>query len=274
MATGKGVRIGVVDTGIDVGHPDLKGRVVRAMTVLSGKRSSFTGDVHGTAGAGVIAARANNDGGIVGVAPDSRVVALKACWAVEERPWSAECDSYTLLQAIDVALEERVQVLNLSLSGPPDPALTLILEHALDKGITVVAAFDPEQGDLGGFPASLPGAISVMEAPIEGHEGVHAGRPTGAALAAPGLDILTTIPRGAYDFHSGSSLAAAHVSGMVALLLERHPEMTPPEILERLRATSRSYSAEATGETLWMADACAALASDPAACLADGRGPT
>ena len=133
VATGKGVKVGVVDTGLDLDHPDLRGRVAGAGNFVESGERSFTSDVHGTAVAGILAAAANNQVGIVGVAPEALLYAFKACWQEPPASRQAVCDSYTLARAVDAALGQGVQVLNLSLSGPPDPFLSRLLGAALAK---------------------------------------------------------------------------------------------------------------------------------------------
>ncbi len=256
-ATGKGVQVAVIDTGVDLDHPDLRGRVTAAGNFVDRGEQTFTSDVHGTAVAGVIAAAAGNEVGIAGVAPDAQLLALKACWPEAPGARQALCNSYTLAKAVDFALTSRAQVLNFSLTGPPDPLLGRLLKSALERGIAVVAAADPR----GGFPASLDGVLAVMATgPGPGvGPGVREVRPAPARrahLAAPGVDILSTVPRASYDFFTGSSLAAAEVSGVAALLLERRPRLTPAQIAAAILQTSRPSAPGEAGTV----DACAALA--------------
>lgn len=261
LATGRGVRVAVIDTGVDFDHPELAGRVRKANNFVSFGEPTFTGDVHGTAVAGVIAADANNREGIVGIAPEAEILALKACWPEATGSRQAACNTYTLAQAIESALAEGAQVLNLSLAGPEDPLLARLLEKALARGVLVVAAAAERPGE-GGFPASLPGVVAVRAAGLEG--GVPRGPAGGGAprgVAAPGVDILAPVPRGAYDFFSGSSLAAAQVSGVVALLLERRPGLSSTELVSLLRQTGHFTSPAAAEDeaAVPLVDACRAL---------------
>jgi subtilisin family serine protease len=257
IATGKGVRVAVVDTGIDFDHPDLRGRVVKAQNLVdSTGAGTFTTEIHGTAVAGVIAATAGNDIGIAGVAPGAEIYALKACWQQAPGGWEAVCNSYTLAKAVDFAILQDSQVLNFSLAGPPDPLLGRLIGTALAKGIVVVAADggSPSQS----FPASQEGVLGVQGlGDGKGNSPAPAGRGPGPALAAPAVDIVTTVPKGSYDFFSGSSLAAAQVSGVAALLLEKDPRLTPARIAEVIRKTARPLNPDHLAQV----DACAALVS-------------
>ncbi len=196
LATGKGVRIALVDTGVDFDHPDLRDRVVGAKSFVDRGEQSFTTDFHGTAVAGVIAATANNDVGIAGVAPGAKLYALKACWQQPPAAREAVCNSYTLAKAVDFAIVQGAQVLNFSLGGPPDPLIGRLIGHALSKGIVVVAA---DGGPSRDFPASYQGVIG-----IRGSDDRKAGPAAPAAasgalppkLTAPAVDILTTVPKG------------------------------------------------------------------------------
>lgn len=228
LATGRGVRVALVDTGVDFDHPDLRGRVRVRRSFVPGGETDFARDVHGTAVAGLLAAGAGNGVGIVGVAPEAELMALKACWSDPPGARTAACDSYTLARALDFANGERPRVVNLSLGGPPDPLLARLLARAEERGILVVAAADPTGESP--FPASLPSVLSVS---AEGPGGA------GAALAAPGADLLSTGPAGAYDFFDGASFAAAQVAGAAALLVERRPELTPAELRRLLIAGAR-----------------------------------
>ena len=262
-ATGKGVKVAVIDTGIDVDHPDLHGRIAKVSNFVDRGEQSFTSDIHGTAVAGVLAAGADNEVGIAGTAPDAEIYALKACWPQPPGSRQAICDSYTLAKAIDYAIVERAQILNFSLSGPPDPLLGRLVKAALDRGIAVVAA--APDGRAASFPASLGGVIAVLGSDQDGnlrsplappHEPQH-----DPMLAAPGVDVLTTVPHASYDFFTGSSLAAAEVSGVAALLLERNAKLTPAQLGALIRKTARPLRLPG-GEAdsgVSLVDACAAV---------------
>ncbi|HEX6136497.1 MAG TPA: S8 family serine peptidase [Casimicrobiaceae bacterium] len=263
VSTGKGVRVAVVDTGVDVDHPDLRGRFISTANFVDGGERSFATDRHGTAVAGVIGARASDARGIVGIAPDASLIAAKACWYAKPRTEKAVCSSWTLAKAIDFAIGEHAQVINLSLSGPSDALVGRLLTAAEAQGIAVVAAA-AEQGASPGFPAALEPVIAVIASDANGRADPPRWVESKRALAAPGIDILTTAPRGAHDFVSGSSLAAAEVSGVVALLLEGRPDATPAELRAVLQLTKRPVAAAAGGpaaSSLGLVDACAALSA-------------
>ncbi|MEA2692688.1 MAG: hypothetical protein QOJ16_2075 [Acidobacteriota bacterium] len=258
-ATGKGVKVAVIDTGVDLDHPDLRGRIAKANNFVDRGEQSFTSDIHGTAVAGVLAAGAGNEVGIAGTAPEAEIFALKACWPQPPGSRQAVCDSYTLAKAIDFAILEHAQILNFSLSGPPDPLLGRLVKAALDRGITVVAA--APDGRASGFPAALGGVIAVLGSDQDGNLRSPLASPHEPMLAAPGVDILTTVPHGSYDFFTGSSLAAAEVSGIAALLLERNAKLTPAQLAALIRKTARPMhlpGGEADA-TVSLVDACAAV---------------
>jgi len=259
-ATGKGVKVAVVDTGVETNHPDLRGRIVATANFVDGGEQTFAQDSHGTAVAGVIAARADNGVGIFGIAPEAEIIALKACWQRTTQAPGAFCSSWTLAKAVDFALQNGAQVLNFSLAGPPDALLARLIATAVQRQITIVAAV-LEEGERGpGFPASLETVIAIRTSDPRGQVHSAVGKYP-AALAAPGIDILTTAPHEAYDFLSGSSLATAHVTGIVALLLEQEPHLTPAQIHALLRTTAQPVAgaASATQGPTGIVDACAAL---------------
>jgi hypothetical protein len=230
---GSGVRVALVDTGVDVAHPDLRGRVEAQRNFVDADAAAFARDVHGTAVAGVIAAIANNGIGIAGIAPDVRLLAYKACWADPAGRDSAVCNSFTLAQAIAAAIATRADVINLSLAGPSDPLLTRIVREGQRKGAVFVGAAPPD-GAARGFPGDVPGVLMV-DAP-----GRRSGTP--AALVAPGTDVLTLVPGAHYDFASGSSLAAAQTSAVVALLLAADKRLRGDELARLLERTSQTVT--------------------------------
>lgn len=203
MSTGAGVRVAVIDSGVDARHPDLAGQI--AMNENFADDHPLVAESHGTAVAGVIAARADNRQGIAGVAPRARLMALRACWQAAAA--DTVCSTLSLAKALHAAIQQGAQIINLSLSGPPDRLLASLLDQAAARGISVVAAVgSPAQP----FPANHPGVLAVGSAPP---------LPAGAVLA-PGTDITCPAVSGGWALYSGSSFSAAHVSGLLALLRE------------------------------------------------------
>jgi subtilisin family serine protease len=249
ITTGKYVRVAEVDTGVELDHPDLAGRVWLARNFVDDRGD--VAEAHGTAVAGIIAARADDGIGIAGVAPESRLMVLRACWTTGG---AALCSSFTLAKALQFALDQKAQVINLSLGGPRDRLLERLLDIALLRGITVVGAADPEIPD-GGFPASHRGVLAVAG------DDVHDASEN--ILLGPGRDIPTTTVGQKWGFVTGSSFAAAHVSGLVALLRELAPELSPQQMREALAQRSLSSVAASHRD---MVDACAAVAKIGGAC--------
>lgn len=223
VTTGRGVKIAVIDTGVDTQHPDLQGQITYTENMAPEPSNHDLADIHGTAVAGVISALPDNGIGIAGIAPDAEILAFRACWPDKPNSLAARCNSFTLALALNQAIRMESQIINLSLSGPEDFLLKALVEKALEKGIVVVAAVPGKQQE-GGFPANIPGVIAVGQA----------ADVRNPQMQAPGQDILTTVPHQAYDFMTGSSFAAPHVAGLSALLLQLHPDWHAADIKRRL----------------------------------------
>jgi hypothetical protein len=204
LSTGRGVRVAVIDSKVDARHPDLLGQVVIDRDFVEPR--AMAPEAHGTAVAGVIAAKAGNGLGIAGVAPDARVMALRACWQAAA---GTVCDSLSLAKALYFAIDHGAGVINLSLAGPADLLLARLIDLAGARGVAVVASYDRELPG-GGFPASEPGVVAVSDKPVD--------RPGPLVYSAPGRDVPTTEPGGGWGMVDGSSFAAAHVSGLIALI--------------------------------------------------------
>ncbi|MGA2188669.1 MAG: S8 family serine peptidase [Steroidobacteraceae bacterium] len=245
---GASVRVAVIDTGAAVDHPDLPARILTRNFVDNDARS-FLEDTHGTAVAGVIAAVPNNGVGIVGIAPDVKLLLFKACWRVALTGAKAACNSFTLAQALSAAIEDHADIINLSLAGPSDPLLTRLVGRAVDAGIIVVGAV-PADGLRNSFPTNIGAVIAV--------DSIESGHADPRVLRAPGRDVISLAPDGHYDFYSGSSLATAEVSGLIALLRAQRPHLSAHEA-EALLAGSAGAPA---GDSAAAApNACAALAT-------------
>lgn len=225
------VRVAVIDTAVDDAHPDLKGAVEERFDAIGAAAPARTLD-HGTAVAGAIAAR----GRLKGVDPYVRILAARAFDSEGAGPIG---ETLWLLQAIDWAARERARVVNLSFAGPPDPALHAILAAAAAKGMTLIAAAGnagPNSPPL--YPAADPAALAVTatDADDKLYKNANVGRYI--AVAAPGVDVLLPAPRASYALQTGTSVSAALVSGVVALMLERRPAASPAEIRKWLAATA------------------------------------
>jgi subtilisin family serine protease len=231
IATGKNVVVGIVDTGVDRRHPELTDNIVYSRNLVDDDQASFDSDEHGTAVAGVIASAADNDLGIVGVAPDVQLMIFKAC-RQEKVSRRTSCDSLSIIEALSDVLVQQPDILNLSLSGPRDAIIERLLREVYRDGIVVLAAVDESRGLAGSFPANMEEVIAVGTA-------LNLGGGVANVLLAPGTDMLTTAPGATYGFKSGSSIATAYVSGIVALMKERNPALSNADVYADLRASTR-----------------------------------
>jgi subtilisin family serine protease len=248
LSRGEGVRVAIIDTGADIQHPDLHGSIAVAANFVDGDDAQFRRDRHGTEVAGVIAAVANNREGIVGVAPNARLLIFKACWQTGSDADAALCNSFTLARALAAAFDAHAQVINMSLAGPDDPLVGDLIREGLRRGMLFVGAADSAAGADG-----IMHRAGVIEIASEDSRSA-----IDTALYAPGREILTLLPDGHYDFASGASIATAQVSGVVALMLARDPGLSAPAAYRVLRDTSsrpNSASSLSTGGV----DACAAV---------------
>jgi hypothetical protein len=243
---GEGVRVAIVDTGIDAGHPDLAGRVAKQENFVDGGKNER--DRHGTAVAGVIAAVENNSQGIVGIAPAARLYSMRACWPAPHDDAHAVCSTLTLAKALAAAIEARMDIVNLSLTGPSDPLLTRLVDVGLRRGVVFVGATPPNGGG-NAFPTGIPGVISV--------DAAGANSSADSVLFAPASEVLTLVPDGRYDFLSGSSLAAASVSGGIALLLARDRNLRADTVRDLLARSSRKSAPQGAASV----NLCAAMAA-------------
>lgn len=232
---GRGVSVTIIDTGADLKHPELLHQIDTHKDFVTEPSGNFSSDAHGTAIAGIISASADNGEGIIGIAPQARLSVFKACWYGADQG-RARCDSFTLAKALSAAIESDTDIINLSLGGPPDGLLERLVGEALRLNIKVVAA--APKNVAAGFPANVEGVFVVDELNVDLASADI--RPT--ELNAPGTDILVAVPEGGYDYSSGSSLAAAHVSGVIALLVAIEPELGAEEINTLLMSSRQSAS--------------------------------
>lgn len=232
LATGRGVKIAVIDSGVDRTHSDLKGAVSEAFDATDGKDTKP--DVHGTAIAGIIRAR----GLVTGVAPDANLLAVRAFFAVPKRDLP-ESTSFIVLRALDWSVQRGAQIVNLSFSGGRDPVIERAVVAATRRKVILVAAAGnggPEAAPS--YPAAYPDVIAVTALDSAQRLYTHANHGSYITFAAPGVDILVPGLRNGHMFMSGTSMAAAYVSGIMALLLEKEPRLAPEDVLRALAETA------------------------------------
>ena len=212
LSTGQGVKIALLDSAPEAGHTDLSASQIQP---LEGADAPEVG-VHGTLMAGVINAIEGNGFGIAGLAPDAELISIPIC-----RPSGAaggQCTIYDLLQGLDSAWDAEAHIVNLSLSGPPNILLERGVARLEELGAVVVAAAGNEGTDRKRYPAAYPSVIGVGAVDRDGKAFSGSNRGSWVELVAPGVDILSTVPGNAFAFGNGTSLAAAHVSGALAVL--------------------------------------------------------
>ncbi len=274
QAAGTGQLIAVIDTGVDVAHPDLAGRVREPVDTTT---FGYGPEIHGTAVAGIIAAEADNAIGSYGVAPAAEILPIKACHPKSEGGLRARCTTSSLVQALDVAMTEGAATINMSLAGPPDELLTRYVNLALDQDRLVVAgAGNGGEHAKPGFPAAIPGVLAVTAVDVADSLYANANRGSYIDIAAPGVDIVSTVPSGQYPPLSGTSMAAAHVSGIAALLRELGPLMSAAEVGLVLKSNTRDLGDSGADADYGsgLVDACQAAAAATADAVSCSTGGT
>ncbi len=235
LAKGNDVRVAVIDSGIDASSPELAGSIADTFDTLP---APATPHKHGTAIAGLIAAH----GRLTGAAPDARILAVRA---FNPEGTGAQGTTFNILKGLDWAAAHGARVINMSFAGPGDTAIHRALVAAYKKGIVLVAAAGnagPKSPPL--YPASDANVIAVTATDAGDKLFAPSNRGPHIALAAPGDQILVALPAGGYELSSGTSLAAAEVSGIVALLLQREPTLTPDKTRAVLMATAKDLGAK------------------------------
>jgi subtilisin family serine protease len=244
------VRVAVIDSGVDLDHPDLAGQLEPGVDLvdehdIDGPQDT---DGHGTRVSGIIAAAWNGEG-IAGVCPQCRILPVR----VTSGP---EFDVASLVAGIQWALDSQADVINISAGADAwsqsSPVLHQVVRRAVDEGVPVVAAAG-NAGHLGlDLPAAYPETIAVGSVNRRGRRAAQSNQAPELDLVAPGDDIFSTIPFSdpdakTYEKGSGTSFAAPHVTGIIGLMLSQDPWLTPAELRERLIRAARDTNSQPDG---------------------------
>jgi hypothetical protein len=253
LARGTDVAIAVIDSGIDVTHPELAGVIAGTYDALNSKEGPHP---HGTGVAGAIAAHAR----LIGTAPGARLIAIRAFGA--SQIYGAESTSFVVLKALNYAVSQNAQIINMSFAGPRDPMVAQALAAAFTRGtVLVAAAGNAGPKSLPLYPAADSHVIAVTATDSSDRLFANANRGAYIAVAAPGVDILMPGLGERYQVNSGTSFAAAYVSGLAALLIDRNPGITPDGVRAALTSTARDLGPKGRDDQFGagLADALAAV---------------
>ncbi|GAB2625657.1 type VII secretion-associated serine protease mycosin [Streptomyces capparidis] len=272
---GEGVTVAVVDTGVDGTHPDLRGRVLPGRDFVG--FGAAPGDAawasHGTAMAGIIAARGHGPGdsqGVTGMAPRASILPVRVILDQDDpqRKRARQTRASALPEGIRWAVDNGADVINLSLgddseSSHPEAEEDEAVRYALSKGVVVVASAGngAKEGDRASYPAAYPGVIAVTAVDRFGRRGDFSTRHWYASVSAPGVDVAMADPDRRYYVGWGTSAAAAYVSGTVALVRSAYPDLSPAQVKRLLEDTAQSPPPGGRSDELGagLVDAAAAL---------------
>jgi membrane-anchored mycosin MYCP len=265
QATGAGVTVAVIDTGVDKGNPQIKPALASGGKDFVGKTNGTTDTVgHGTEVAGIIAARKGKGTGFTGIAPAAKILPLRYTGGDDS---DSKGDSSTLVQAINYAVDHDADIINISSDTKdkkPNTALGVAVERAIQQGVIVVAAAgnDGQNGKLEKtYPASYPGVVAVAASDRNNERAEFSQSGHFVDVAAPGVGMVSTVPNGGQCVVDGTSFSAPYVAGVLALMEEKYGDAwSNEEIIARLEQSADRPGAGHDAQLGWgVVDPVAAL---------------
>lgn len=238
--TGRGVKVAIIDTGVDYNHPDLAGNYAGGYNAITPSATPLDDHGHGTHVSGTVGA-IRDAKGVVGVAPDARLYGVKVLDAKGSGTYA------NIVDGIQWAVENGMQVINMSLGGSSGTAaLANAMTAAYKAGVTIVCAAGNDSGPVN-YPAKYPEAIAVSA--LDSADKITSFSSRGAEIAfiAPGAKINSTYKGGGYSALSGTSMASPHVAGLAALAVASGSG-TPAQVRASLKKAAVSLGLKATEE--------------------------
>lgn len=239
--TGKGIKISILDTGIDYIHPDLSKNYKGGYNFVDNNTDANDYNGHGTHVAGIIAAE-DNDIGVVGVAPDAHI------YSVRVLDYAASGSASDIVAGLEWSLNNDMQIVNMSLGACEDSiSVRKSIGILYDRGILLVAAAGNNgnivgDGDNVDNPARYNSVIAVGATDINDNRATFSSTGPKIELAAPGKEIYSTLPKNKYGILSGTSMASPHVAGVAALIMSAYPEMTNIQVRIRMQITTQNIT--------------------------------
>lgn len=238
ISRGSNVLVAIIDTGIDDKHPEIDGAISAQYNAFAGQ--PHTPRTHGTAIAGIITARRE----LQGVAPDARILAVQA-FGAETADGAGSGNTYRVASGLNWALLKGARIVNMSFAGRmPDALVTRLIDKGAQSGVIFIAAAGNGGPDAKpAFPASHEAVISVTAIDDGRRLYPHANVGNYVDLSAPGVEVMAPAASNGYDLATGTSFAAAHASGVAALMLAVEPTLKREALVERLKATAMDLGA-------------------------------
>ena len=239
------VTIAVIDSGVDLQHPDLQPNLVPGYNAIKPGQPPQDDNGHGTHAAGIAAAAGDNGKGVTGACPHCKLMPVKALDA------QGSGTGFDVAMGLVWAVDNGAQIVNMSLGGEvSDETLERAVKYALSRNVVVVVAAGNESTDTPMYPAAIPGVISVGSVDMQRQLSSFSNFGSWVSVVAPGSQILSTMPvsssymtenegfQSEYDLMDGTSMASPMVAGIVGLIKSRHPNLTPAQVKQRLEGTA------------------------------------
>ncbi|WP_329174098.1 type VII secretion-associated serine protease mycosin [Streptomyces sp. NBC_01477] len=240
---GKGVKVAVIDSGVDVRNPQLAGAVDRqdSVDLIDAKSRGIVDPVgHGTEVAGIIAARQSPSTGFVGLAPEATIISIRQ--ASEDGTGTVP----HLVTALQKAVAAHAKVINISQDTPRGtPELESAIKAALQADVVIVASAGNDGGDGKArttYPGGYAGVLAVGASDRNNERASFSQAGDFVGVAAPGVDMLSTVPGGGQCVDNGTSFAAPYVAGVAALIRAKHPKWTAPQVVAQIEQTAQRTS--------------------------------
>ncbi|MFD0692799.1 S8 family peptidase [Paenibacillus sp. GCM10027628] len=228
------VVVGVVDTGVDLAHPDLQGQLLPGYNVISGDDKPQDDVGHGTHVAGVISALVNNNLGVAGMTWYNKVLPVKVL------DQTGAGSTYSVAQGIIWATDHGAKVINLSLGNYADSSfLHDAIKYAYNKDVAIIAASGNDNTERPGYPAAYPEVFAVAATDSENKKAPFSNYGDYIAVAAPGVSIASTYPNNQYAALSGTSMASPHVTALAALIRSTNPALKNTEVYDIMRQSAQ-----------------------------------